>query len=65
MPQNIPAVLSSAVRRAIARWFSNWRARQHNELLRMSARELNDLGIGRSEIPALLEQPAAWQKDRL
>lgn len=30
----------------------------------MSAQELKDLGIGRSEIPALLDQADAWKKDR-
>ncbi|MES2943173.1 MAG: DUF1127 domain-containing protein [Pseudomonadota bacterium] len=34
------------------------------ELSQMTTRELNDLGIGRGDIPALLNQPAAWSKDR-
>lgn len=34
------------------------------ELLQMSARELNDLGIGRGDIPALFEDPQAWRRDR-
>ncbi len=34
------------------------------ELAHMSARELNDLGIGRGEIPALLDDPLAWRRDR-
>jgi uncharacterized protein YjiS (DUF1127 family) len=34
------------------------------ELLQMSARELNDLGISRGDIPALYEEPQAWRRDR-
>ncbi|MES2242002.1 MAG: DUF1127 domain-containing protein [Pseudomonadota bacterium] len=34
------------------------------ELAQMSARELNDLGIGRGDIPALLDDPAGWRRDR-
>ena len=37
---------------------------QHSELTHMSTRELSDLGIGRSDIPALLYRPAAWLADR-
>lgn len=37
---------------------------QNAELGQMTSRELNDLGIGRSDIPALLNQPAAWSRDR-
>lgn len=33
------------------------------ELEQMSARELNDLGIGRGDIPALLDNPAGWRRD--
>jgi uncharacterized protein YjiS (DUF1127 family) len=41
------------------------RLRQNREeLLQMSAHELNDLGISRSDIPALLEEPLAWRRDR-
>jgi len=37
----------------IARSFNNWRKYRQtvNELDRMTDRELNDLGIGRSDIP--------------
>jgi len=38
--------------------------RSRTELEQMSARELNDLGIGRGDIPALLDDPVAWRKDR-
>lgn len=65
MPPNISAGFSSKVQRAISRWLANWRTRQHEELSQMSARDLNDLGIGRSEIPALLDPSDGWQKDRL
>lgn len=34
------------------------------ELAQMSVRELNDLGISRGEIPALLDEPVAWRRDR-
>jgi len=46
-------------------------ARQHRQrktdmatLRNMSDRELNDLGIGRGDIPALLDEPALWRRDR-
>jgi hypothetical protein len=34
------------------------------DLLQMSAHELKDLGISRSDIPALFEDPQAWRRDR-
>ena len=34
------------------------------DLLQMSAHELKDLGISRSDIPALFEDPQAWRSDR-
>jgi uncharacterized protein YjiS (DUF1127 family) len=34
------------------------------DLLQMSAHELKDLGIGRSDIPALFDDPQAWRRDR-
>lgn len=34
------------------------------ELEQMSARELNDLGIGRGDIPALLDDPVGWRRGR-
>ena len=64
MPSNLLARFPFSVLRAMARWFSNRRAQQHQDLSSMSAQELKDLGIGRSEIPALLDQAAAWKKDR-
>jgi uncharacterized protein YjiS (DUF1127 family) len=30
----------------------------------MSAHELKDLGLSRSDIPALFEDPQAWRRDR-
>lgn len=50
------------VRRASVPWLHRWadwlrhlpRVASHNELRGMSDRELQDLGIGRSEIPHLL-----------
>ncbi|MBP1887016.1 MULTISPECIES: DUF1127 domain-containing protein [Sinorhizobium] len=42
----------------LARSFNNWRKYRQtcNELGRMSDRELNDLGIGRSDIPYVARQ---------
>ncbi len=34
------------------------------DLMQMSAHELKDLGISRSDIPALFEDPQAWHRDR-
>jgi len=40
-------------------------ARQgRNELSHMSDYELKDLGISRSDIPALFEDPQAWRRGR-
>ncbi|WP_164483762.1 MULTISPECIES: DUF1127 domain-containing protein [unclassified Polaromonas] len=33
---------------------------QRDELMAMSSHELSDLGIGRSEIPALFSEPSSW-----
>ena len=42
----------------VTRSFNNWRKYRQtcNELGRMSDRELNDLGIGRSDIPYVARQ---------
>jgi hypothetical protein len=37
---------------------------QRDELMGMSSHELSDLGIGRSEIPALFGEPSSWQSSR-
>jgi hypothetical protein len=37
---------------------------QRDELMAMSTHELSDLGIGRSEIPALFGEPSSWQSSR-
>lgn len=37
---------------------------QRDELMAMSSHELSDLGIGRSEIPALLGEPSSWRSSR-
>jgi hypothetical protein len=37
---------------------------QRDELMAMSTHELSDLGIGRSEIPALFSEPSSWQSSR-
>jgi len=37
---------------------------QRDELMAMSSHELNDLGIGRSEIPALFGEPSSWRASR-
>jgi len=34
------------------------------ELEQMSARDLNDLGIGRSDIGGLIDDPVHWRQDR-
>ena len=34
------------------------------DLMHMSEHELKDLGISRSDIPALFEDPQAWRRDR-
>lgn len=64
------AFFSSAMQRLLAPLMFRGR-RQHGqhkrheaELRQMSALELNDLGIGRGEIPALLEAPATWREGR-
>ena len=37
---------------------------QRDELMAMSSHELSDLGIGRSEIPALFGEPSSWKTGR-
>jgi len=37
---------------------------QRDELMAMSSHELSDLGIGRSEIPALFGEPSSWRLHR-
>ena len=61
IPSALPQLLQrlQAIRQSLRR-----RRQQSSELAHMSARELNDLGIGRGDIPALLNQPAAWLVDR-
>ncbi len=39
------------------------RTRDRAELAQMSNRELNDLGIGRSDIPGVMDAPE-WRNDR-
>ena len=67
LPKTI-ALVFSALQRLFARLHASpafrQRRRHEAELRQMSARELSDLGIGRGEIPALLETPAAWLKSR-
>ncbi|MGH8803526.1 MAG: DUF1127 domain-containing protein [Polaromonas sp.] len=67
------ALVSSALQRLLARLMRRGRRqpgpdrqykRHRAELQQMSARELNDLGIGSGEIPALLKTPATWHMDR-
>jgi uncharacterized protein YjiS (DUF1127 family) len=40
------------------------RSRDRAALAQMSNRELNDLGIGRSDIPGVVDTPARWREDR-
>ncbi len=50
--------------KAFTRW-ARPRAQQHpHELGSMGPRELADLGIGRSEVPAVLNSASAWREDR-
>jgi hypothetical protein len=37
---------------------------QRDELMAMSSHELSDLGIGRSETPALFAEPSSWRASR-
>lgn len=37
---------------------------QRDELMAMSGHELSDLGIGRSEIPALFGESSSWRSSR-
>jgi hypothetical protein len=37
---------------------------QRDELMAMSSHQLSDLGIGRSEIPALFCEPSSWRAGR-
>jgi len=37
---------------------------QRDELMAMSSHQLSDLGIGRSEIPALFGEPSSWSASR-
>ena len=50
--------------RVLPRWPTQDKGlrRSRVELAQMSTRELNDLGISRSDIPALLDDPVAWRK---
>lgn len=52
----------------LARWPApdNARALRQSraELEQMSARDLNDLGISRSDIALLIDDPVRWRQDR-
>lgn len=50
--------------RAVNRWLRSTPPQHPHELRGMSAHELADLGMGRSEVPAVLSGTGAWQKDR-
>jgi uncharacterized protein YjiS (DUF1127 family) len=52
--------------RVLPRWPAQDKGlrRSRDELAQMGARELNDLGISRGDIPALLDDPVAWRSDR-
>ena len=69
------ARLRKRVRRLVAAWFREAprdgaadapvpTRLQRDELMAMSSHELSDLGIGRSEIPALLGEPCSWKSSR-
>lgn len=65
------AGLAAALCRLASAWFGpSWGGAQtptrlqRDELMAMSSHELNDLGIGRSEIPALFGEPSSWRASR-
>ncbi|MFM9900378.1 MAG: hypothetical protein ACKVOT_05140 [Polaromonas sp.] len=49
---------------AVSRWWRSSAPQHPHELRGMSAHELADLGMGRSEVPAVLSGNEAWQQDR-
>jgi len=63
----LPAALRRLGRMLGASWFSPRPALtrlQRDELMAMSSHELSDLGIGRSEIPALFGEASSWKLHR-
>jgi hypothetical protein len=71
----LPAAVHRLGRQFSNAWFreapcteaSDWPAPtrlQRDELMAMSSHELSDLGIGRSEIPALFGEPSSWKAGR-
>lgn len=65
-----PGALPSFPARALGQWLlaafrkSAQRRRDLNELRLMSDHQLNDLGIGRGEIPGLMDSPGPRRWDR-
>ena len=61
------AALGRLGRTLVGTWFAQGPAHtrlQRDELMAMSSHELSDLGIGRSEIPALFNEPSSWRASR-
>jgi uncharacterized protein YjiS (DUF1127 family) len=65
------AELAASLRRLGRRLAASWVAQgpastrlRRDELMAMSSHQLNDLGIGRSEIPALFDEPSSWKASR-
>ena len=63
----LPAALRRLGRMLGSGWFADRSTPtrlQRDELMAMSSHELSDLGIGRSEIPALFGEPSSWRASR-
>ena len=65
MLQFASAAATLALLKGIGAWMhaARVRRRQDRELATMSDRELSDLGVGRSEVPALTARDAASDRD--
>jgi len=63
----LPVALCRLGRTLVGSWFAERPAPnrlQRDELMAMSSHELSDLGIGRSEIPALFGESSSWRASR-
>ncbi|MDI1238745.1 MAG: DUF1127 domain-containing protein [Polaromonas sp.] len=73
MPHKTLVIPFAALARGLAQWLQpgphgpvpdKGLQQSRAELAQMSTRELNDLGISRGDIPALLDDPVGWRRDR-
>ncbi|MDW5443269.1 DUF1127 domain-containing protein [Polaromonas sp. SM01] len=66
LPNRLAGRLGLPLLVPLRRWARQHRQRKQDlALLRqMSTCELKDLGLGRGDIPALLDAPASWRQDR-